>query len=119
MAGGEEGTAKGDMPSPFAAAAHKLRHSSVFGLDSGAQLFLTEEWIADRKRREKTRVPKQIKFQTKPQIAAEMIRRTRAVGRVQFDWIMIVPSGAAFLASSRASIILFLSSRLRRRQRLA
>ena len=53
-----------------------------------AQLFLTEEWVADRKRRKKTRVPKEVKFQTKPQIAAEMIRRTRAAGKVRFDWIV-------------------------------
>jgi SRSO17 transposase len=58
----------------------------VAGLD--AQLFLTEGWAADRKRRKKTRVPRQIKFQTKPQIAAEMLRRTRAAGHVQFDWIV-------------------------------
>ena len=58
----------------------------VAGLD--AQLFLTQEWIADRKRRKKTGVPHQIKFQTKPQIAAEMLRRTRAAGKVQFDWIV-------------------------------
>ena len=45
----------------------------IAGLD--AQLFLTEEWAADRQRRKKTRVPKEIKFQTKPQIAAEMLRR--------------------------------------------
>jgi SRSO17 transposase len=58
----------------------------VAGLD--AQLFLTETWAADRKRRKKTRVPRQIKFRTKPQIAAEMLRRTRAAGHVQFDWIV-------------------------------
>jgi SRSO17 transposase len=53
-----------------------------------AQLFLTEGWAADRKRRKKTRVPKHIKFQTKPQIAVEMIRRTRAAGKVSPDWIV-------------------------------
>jgi SRSO17 transposase len=53
-----------------------------------AQLFLTETWAADRKRRKKTRVPKNNKFQTKPQIAAEMIRRTRAAGNVLPDWIV-------------------------------
>lgn len=58
----------------------------VAGLD--AQLFLTEEWAADRTRRKKAHVPKEIKFQTKPQIAAEMLRRTRAAGNVQFDWIV-------------------------------
>lgn len=58
----------------------------VAGLD--AQLFLTEQWAADRKRRNKARVPQQIKFQTKPQVAIEMLRRTRTAGKVQFDWIV-------------------------------
>lgn len=58
----------------------------VAGLD--AQLFLTETWAADRKRRKKTRVPKEIRFRTKPQIAVEMLRRTRAAGKVEFDWIV-------------------------------
>ena len=53
-----------------------------------AQLFLTEEWIADRKRRRNTRVPKEVRFRTKPQIAAEMIRRTRAVGKAALDWVV-------------------------------
>jgi len=52
-----------------------------------AQLFLTEEWIADKPRRQKTRVPKDRKFQSKPQIAVEMLRRARAAGKVRFDWI--------------------------------
>jgi SRSO17 transposase len=58
----------------------------VAGLDT--QLFLTEKWAADRKRRKKAGVPRQIKFQTKPQIAAEMVRRTRAAGKVPLDWIV-------------------------------
>jgi SRSO17 transposase len=53
-----------------------------------AQLFLGEEWIADRKRRRNTRVPKEVRFRTKPQIAAEMIRRTRAVGKAALDWVV-------------------------------
>jgi len=53
-----------------------------------AQLFLTEEWIADRGRRKKTRVPKKVKFQTKPQMAVKMIGRTLAAGKVRFDWII-------------------------------
>jgi SRSO17 transposase len=52
-----------------------------------AQLFLTEEWAADKARRKKTRVPKDLKFQTKPQIATELIRRAVANGKVHFDWI--------------------------------
>lgn len=52
------------------------------------QLYLPKEWIKDRQRRKKTRVPKQIQFQTKPQLAAELVRRTVANGHVQFDWIV-------------------------------
>jgi SRSO17 transposase len=51
------------------------------------QLFLTKEWAGDKKRRKKTRVPKGVKFQSKPQIAAALLRRTLATGKVQFDWI--------------------------------
>jgi len=53
-----------------------------------AQLFLTAEWIADHKRRQKTHIPREVRFQTKPQIAVEMIRRTLAAGKVRFDWII-------------------------------
>lgn len=53
-----------------------------------AQLFLTEDWAKDRVRRKKTRVPKEVRFQTKPLMAAEMIRRTQAAGKVRFDWIV-------------------------------
>ncbi len=52
-----------------------------------AQLFLTEQWVADKVRRKKTRVPKDVKFQSKPRIAAEMLRRALAAGKVHFDWI--------------------------------
>jgi len=52
-----------------------------------AQLFLPEEWVGDRKRRKKTRVPARVTSQSKPQIAAEMIRRTSAAGKVRLDWI--------------------------------
>jgi SRSO17 transposase len=60
--------------------------AGVSALD--VQLFLTEEWIADCQRRKKTGVPQEVRFQTKPQIAAEMIRRTSAAGKVRFDWII-------------------------------
>lgn len=52
------------------------------------QLYLPKEWIKDRQRRKKARVPKQVQFQTKPQIAADLIRRTVANGHVRFDWIV-------------------------------
>jgi SRSO17 transposase len=52
------------------------------------QLYLPKEWINDRGRRKKARVPKQVQFQTKPQLAAELIRRTTDNGHVKFDWIV-------------------------------
>jgi SRSO17 transposase len=47
------------------------------------QLYLPESWAADAKRRKKTRVPPEITFQTKPQIAAALVARSS----VRFDWI--------------------------------
>jgi SRSO17 transposase len=52
------------------------------------QLYLPKEWINDRQRRKKARIPRQVRFQTKPQIAAELIGRTTLNGHVQFDWIV-------------------------------
>jgi SRSO17 transposase len=51
------------------------------------QLYLPVEWAKDKKRREQARVPDEITFQTKPQIAVELLRRTRSHGLVRFDWI--------------------------------
>lgn len=51
------------------------------------QLFLPKEWIKDKTRRRNTQVPRDITFQSMPEIAAEMIRRTREAGHVKFDWI--------------------------------
>lgn len=53
-----------------------------------AQLFLPEDWIDDQQRREKTRVPEEVGFQSKPQLAIEMLRRTLAAGKVRFNWII-------------------------------
>jgi SRSO17 transposase len=47
------------------------------------QLYLPETWAADIVRRQKTRVPPEITFQTKPQIAATLVARSS----VHFDWI--------------------------------
>ena len=47
------------------------------------QLYLPEAWAADKTRREKTRVPDEITFQTKPQIAATLLGRST----VGFDWV--------------------------------
>lgn len=51
------------------------------------QLYLPKDWADDRARRKKTRVPEDVRFQTKPEIATDQIRRVRANGHVAFDWI--------------------------------
>jgi SRSO17 transposase len=51
------------------------------------QLFLPADWAKDKARRKKTHVPDEIEFQTKPELACELLRRTRAAGHVKFDWI--------------------------------
>jgi SRSO17 transposase len=47
------------------------------------QLYLPESWASDAARRKKTRVPPEITFQTKPQIAAALVARSS----VAFDWV--------------------------------
>ena len=47
------------------------------------QLYLPEEWAADAARRKKTRVPPEVTFQTKPQIAAALLARCST----RFDWV--------------------------------
>jgi SRSO17 transposase len=55
------------------------------------QLYLPESWCeatkACRDRREKVHVPKRVTFQTKPQIAAGLIRQAVALDIVALDWI--------------------------------
>jgi SRSO17 transposase len=52
------------------------------------QLYLPQSWASDAKRRDKTAVPEDIEFQTKPQIGIDLLRRTQAAGLVQFDWLI-------------------------------
>src|SRR4051812_14840253 len=55
------------------------------------QLYLPESWCeatkACRDRRQKVHIPETATFQTKPQIAAGLIRQTVALGVVALDWI--------------------------------
>jgi SRSO17 transposase len=52
------------------------------------QLYLPQEWAQEATRREETRVPSEVAFQTKPQIAATLLARTRDTGHVRFDWVI-------------------------------
>lgn len=49
-------------------------------LPAAYRLYLPELWAKDPKRRQKAGVPKQIEFQTKPQLALEQIRQAAAAG---------------------------------------
>ncbi len=55
------------------------------------QLYLPESWCEDneacRERRAKAHIPETIAFQTKPEIAGAMVRRTEIAGLVALDWI--------------------------------
>jgi len=51
------------------------------------QLFLPKACAVDPAHRLKTRVPADIVFRSKPQLAIELLRRTLAQGQVKFDWI--------------------------------
>lgn len=48
------------------------------------QLYLPKDWAGDAQRRKKTRVPADITFQTKPEIAATLLVRST----VPFDWLV-------------------------------
>lgn len=51
------------------------------------QLYLPREWTRDRKKRKETRIPKGLRFQTKPQIARILWQRVQAAGHVHCDWL--------------------------------
>jgi SRSO17 transposase len=56
------------------------------------QLYLPESWCEEttacEDRREKVHIPETIGFQTKPRIAAGLIRQTAALGVVNLDWVV-------------------------------
>src|SRR5450631_1442179 len=56
------------------------------------QLYLPESWCEEttacEDRREKVHIPETVGFQTKPRIAAGLIRQTAALGVVKLDWVV-------------------------------
>jgi SRSO17 transposase len=56
------------------------------------QLYLPESWCEETRacedRRGKVHIPETVGFQTKPQIAAGLIRQTAALGVVGLDWVV-------------------------------
>lgn len=50
-----------------------------------ARLFLPEEWIEDRERRRKAKVPADLTFQTKPEISLEVVSEAHN-GPLPFQW---------------------------------
>ena len=50
------------------------------------RLYIPQEWISDVERRKKAGIPDEIKFQTKPQMALEMIKEATQAG-VPYTWV--------------------------------
>jgi len=52
------------------------------------QIYLPEEWVLDKKRRDEVGIPRSITFRTKPQIALDLHARLRTADKVSFDWLV-------------------------------
>jgi SRSO17 transposase len=87
-----------------------------------ARLYLPERWFAPayQERREDTRVPDDLGFQTKPQIAQDLLTRIAQTHRFPATWLGCdtvfgadwafldaVPSGTHYFASVRANTLVF------------
>jgi SRSO17 transposase len=51
------------------------------------QLYLTEDWVLDKARRDETGIPRAVTFRTKPEIALDLHARVQAAGHVTLDWL--------------------------------
>ena len=77
------------------------------------RLYLPKEWAEDAERREKTEVPKEVEFQTKPEIALDQIRAAVAAsldrGVVLADAAMLWACKASLRATAeaRSSLMIF------------
>jgi SRSO17 transposase len=52
------------------------------------QIYLTEEWVLDKQRRQEVGIPRSVVFRTKPQLALDLHARVRAAGQVSLDWLV-------------------------------
>ena len=52
------------------------------------RLYLPKEWARDPDRREETRVPEDVPFRTKPELAGDLVESVRANGLLPHDWII-------------------------------
>ncbi len=54
------------------------------------QLYLPEQWFDEehKQKREECRVPKDLEFKTKPEIALEMIRKTKGRRHLNFEYVL-------------------------------
>ncbi len=88
----------------------------------GGQLYLPESWFAPHQaaRRTATRVPEELTFQTKPQIARDLLARLAQPNRFPATWIGCdavfgsdwefldaLPPGTSYFASVRATTLVF------------
>ena len=56
------------------------------------RLYLPREWVEDPIRREITRIPDEVVFRTKPQLAGDLVETARGNG-LPHDWIVAFPEG--------------------------
>ena len=54
------------------------------------QLYLPEQWFDEehKQKREECKAPKDLEFKTKPEIALEMIRKTKERGHLSFEYVL-------------------------------
>ena len=52
------------------------------------RLYLPKEWANDPDRRKETRVPEDVPFRTKPELAGDLVESVRANGLLPYDWII-------------------------------
>jgi SRSO17 transposase len=65
------------------------------------RVYLPEDWVLDRQRRQEVGIPHSVVFRTKPQLALDLHARVRGAGAVSFDWLVfdeLYGRDGAFLA---------------------